>query len=635
MRRTALFCRAFALCLAAFLLHGTPARPADAGRPIELSVDATEAARKLLHARLIIPAAPGPLTLYYPKWIQGEHMPNGPINDLSGLKIQAGGRPVPWRRDDLDLYAFHCTVPEGADAVEVTLDYLGPTAKEGFSASASMTARLAILNWHLVLVYPKTAPVRQQRVRASLTLPKGWKLGTALPIEATREAVTQFQTVSLETLADSTVLCGAYLKEERLGPAGGPPHYLVLACDSPAGLELNAALKSQYERLVAEAGALFGARHYRSYRFLVTMSDHIRPSGIEHHECSDDRVPERFLLDDTYRKLWSAWLLPHEYVHSWNGKYRRPAGLATSDFQQPMKTRLLWVYEGLTEYLGFVLAGRSGLYTPDLSRENLAVVADWARNQVGRTWRPLEDTTAAAPDLYASRSDWSHRRRGVDFYDEGALLWLDADTLIREKTDGKKSLDDFCRAFHGGQDGPPDVKPYTFDDVVQTLNHVVEHDWKGFLEQRLTAKSPEPPLDGLKRAGWKLVYRDKPGELLKARDGEAKTVDLTTALGLLLKDDGTVIDVVSGKAADRAGVGPSMKLVAVNGRRWSAERLRHAVAGTQRGEKLSLLLENGDYFQTVTLDYADGEQYPHLERDPSKRDLLEDIFRPRTGMPSP
>src|SRR5690349_7017525 len=235
MRHTALFGRAFGLCLAVFLLQDTPARTADAGRPIELSVDATEAVRKLLHARLVIPAAPGPLTLYYPKWIQGEHMPNGPINDLSGLKIQAGGRPVPWKRDDVDLYAFHCMVPEGADAVEVALDYLGPTAKEGFSASASMTARLAILNWHLVLVYPKTAPVRQQRVRASLTLPRGWKLGTPLPIESTSGAVTQFQTVSLETLADSTVLCGAYLKEVPLGPAQGPPHYLVLACDSRAG----------------------------------------------------------------------------------------------------------------------------------------------------------------------------------------------------------------------------------------------------------------------------------------------------------------------------------------------------------------------------------------------------------------
>jgi predicted metalloprotease with PDZ domain len=619
------------LCLAALLTHGAWARADDAARPIELSVDATDAPRKLLHARLVIPAKPGPLTLYYPKWIQGEHQPNGPINDLSGLKISGGGKPIAWRRDDVDLYAFHCTVPQGVDAIEVALDYLGGAGKDGYSASASMTARLAVLNWHLVLVYPKGAPVREQRFRASLTLPKGWNLGTALPIEAAKGATTQFQTVSLETLADSTVLCGEYFKEVPLGPPEGPPHYLILACDSAAGLELSPALKAHYERLVAEAGALFGARHYRSYRFLVTMSDQVRPTGIEHHECSDNRVPERFLIDDSYRKLWTAWLLPHEFVHSWNGKFRRPAGLTTADFQEPMKTRLLWVYEGLTEYLGFVLAGRSGLYTPELSRENLALIADWARNQTGRAWRPLEDTAAAAPHLYSSRSDWSHRRRGVDFYDEGALLWLDADTLIRAKTDGKKSLDDFCRAFHGGQNGAPEVKPYTFDDIVQTLNGVVPYDWKAFLERRLTSTAPEPPLDGISRGGWKVVYRDKPGTLLKARDSEDKSVDLTAAIGLLLKADGTVTDVVPEKAADRAGVGAGMKLVAVNGRRLSEERLRQALAATRQGGKLTLLLENGDFFQSVTLDYADGKKYPHLDRESGKPDLFADIFRPRAA----
>jgi predicted metalloprotease with PDZ domain len=498
------------LCLAMLLGHAAPVLAGDAARPIELSVDATEAPRKLLHARLVIPTKPGPLTLYYPKWIQGEHQPNGPINDLSGLKIQASGKAITWKRDDLDLHAFHCTVPEGADAVEVSLDYLGNPTKEGYSAGASMTARLAVLNWHVVLMYPKGTPVREQRIRASLTLPQGWSAGTALPIETSKGTTTQFQTVSLERLADSTVLCGQYLKEVPLGPKEGPPHYLVLACDSAAGLELSPALKGHYERLVAEAGALFGARHYRSYRFLVTMSDQIRPTGIEHHECSDNRVPERFLIDDSYRKQWTAWLLAHEYTHSWNGKYRRPLGLATADFQKPMKTRLLWVYEGLTEYLGFVLAARSGLYTPELSKENWALVADWARNQTGRAWRPLEDTAAAAPYLYSSRGDWSRARRGVDFYDEGALLWLDADTLIREKTSGKKSLDDFCRAFHGGQSGPPEVKPYTLDDIVQTLNDVVAHDWRGFLNERLTSTSPDPPLDGITRAGWKVVYRTNP-----------------------------------------------------------------------------------------------------------------------------
>jgi predicted metalloprotease with PDZ domain len=622
------------LGLAAFFLVALridAAGPAPA-RPIDLQVDATGAPRKLLHARLIIPVTPGPLTLYYPKWIPGEHSPSGPITELSGLKLRAGGKAIPWRRDDVDLYAFHCTIPDGAEALEVTLDYLGSTSKEGFTSGACMTDRLAILNWNQVLVYPKGRPPGKLPVRASLTLPEGWTLGTALPVEATKGGHTQFKSVSLETLIDSPVLCGAHLQEVPLGPTTSLPHFLVLASDSAAGLELAPALKAKYERLVAEAGALFGARHYRSYRFLVTMSDQIRPDGIEHHECSDNRVPERFLRDDTYRKQWEMWLLPHEYVHSWNGKYRRPDGLMIADFQQPMKTRLLWVYEGLTEYLGFVLAARSGLFTPELSQENLALIADWARNQRGRTWRPLEDTTTAAPHLYYARQEWSSRRRGVDFYDEGALLWLDVDTLIREKTGGKKSLDDFCRAFFGGKDGPPEVKPYTFVELVRALNEVVMHDWKGFLEKRLTATDAEPPLDGLRRSGWKMVLRDKAGELLKTRDADDKTINLTASLGLLLKEDGQVIDVVPETAADRAGIGPGMKLLGVNNRRLTTERLREAVAATRKGgDKLILLFENNEYFKTVTLDYSGGARYPHLERVSGQPDVLADILRPRVG----
>jgi predicted metalloprotease with PDZ domain len=629
---TRLLCRALGLTVFFLVSVSGPAARSAPARPIELSVDATEAPRKLLHARLVIPVAPGPLTLYYPKWIPGEHSPSGPILELSGLKLRAGGKRLPWRRDDVHLYAFHCTVPDGADTLEVTLDYLGPSAKEGFTSGASITDRLAILNWNQVLLYPKGRPVSELQVRARLALPRGWKFGTALPIESTGEAHTQFQAVSLTRLVDSPVLCGAHLRELPLGPAQGPPHFLVLACDSATGLELPADLRSQYERLVAEAGALFGARHYRSYRFLVAMSDHIRPDGIEHHESSDNRVPERFLRDDTYRKQWEMWLLPHEYVHSWNGKYRRPDGLMTADFQQPMKTRLLWVYEGLTEYLGFVLAARSGLMTPELSRENWAVIADWAKNQRGRAWRPLEDTATAAPYLYYARAEWASRRRGVDFYDEGALLWLDVDTLIREKTGGKKSLDDFCRAFFGGKDGPPEVKPYTFDDLVRALNDVAAHDWKGFLERRLTTTRSEPPLDGLERGGWKVVYRDKPGELLKTRDSDDKTFTLTSSLGLLLKEDGQIIDVVPDSPADKAGLGPGMKVLGVNQRRMTADRLREAVAATHKGRaKLTLLLENQEHFRTVTLDYAGGQRYPHLERFKGKSDVLGDILRPLLG----
>ncbi|MFL5342517.1 MAG: M61 family metallopeptidase [Gemmataceae bacterium] len=601
---------------------------ADDAKPIVLTVDATEAPRKLYKAQLTIPASPGSLTLYYPKWIQGEHQPSGPIIDLSGVKMRAAGKPLAWKRDDIDLYAFHVQVPEGADSVEVALEYLIPGDKGGYGAGPAVTAKLAILNWYLVTLYPDGKPVHDIPIRASLTLPPGWQAGCALPIESRQGNVIHYKGASLETLADSPALCGQYFKEIPIGPKDGPPHFLTLACDSAEGLKISDELKGHYEKLVAEVGALFGARHYRSYRFLVALSDQLGHNAIEHHECSDNRMPERMMIDATYRKLAPAWVLAHEYVHSWNGKYRRPEGLATPDFQQPMRTRLLWVYEGLTEYLGFVLAARSGLYAGDVSRANFAQIADWAGNQVGRTWRPLEDTAAAAPHLYSSRAEWSRRRRSVDFYDEGALLWLDADTLIREKSGGTKSLDDFCHAFYGGQNGPPEVRPYSFDDIVAALNGVVEHDWKGFLEKRLTSTDAAPPLDGLTRGGWRLVYKDKPNELLKASDDEEKQIDLSSSIGLLLKDDGKVIDVVPGKAADKAGLGPHMKVVAVNGRRLSAERLREAVAATKGGNaKLTLLLENGDYFEPRELTYSSGERYPHLEHDKSKSDLLGAIFK--------
>src|SRR5262245_19347346 len=590
------------------LITAVPLR-ADEPRTIEINVDASDAPRRLYRARLVIPAKPGSLTLYYPKWIQGEHQPSGPIIDLSGLKLTAAGKPVAWKRDDVDLYAFHCTVPDGAESIEASLEYLIPGDKGGFGAGPAVSARLAILNWYLVTLYPAGTPVREIPIKASLTLPKGWQAGTALPVESRKENVIQYKTVSLETFADSPALCGEHFKEIPIGPKDGPPHFLVLACDSAAGLAVSDKLKANYDRLVAEAGALFRARHYRSYRFLVAMSDQLGHNAIEHHESSDNRMPERMMIDDVFRKLAPAWVLPHEYVHSWNGKYRRPEGLATPDFQQPMRTRLLWVYEGLTEYLGFVLAARSGLYSQEVSRDNLGQIADWAKNQTGRNWRPLEDTTAAAPHLYGSRNEWSSRRRGVDFYDEGALIWLDADTLIREKSGGKKSLDDFCQAFFGGTDGPPEVRPYTFDDVVNTLNGVIEYDWKAFLEKRLTSTDAEPPLDGIARGGWQLARSKDRSEFLKAIDDVGKQINLTSSIGLLLSEDGKVIDVVPGKAADKAGIGPHMKVLAVNGRRLTADRLREGLTTTADGKtKMRLLAENGDYFRTFTLEYSEGER---------------------------
>jgi predicted metalloprotease with PDZ domain len=470
-----------------------------------------------------------------------------------------------------------------------------------------------------------------------VTLPAGWKFGCALPFESDKNGKTTFETTTLERLCDSPILCGKYYKEVPIGPKdGGPPHFLCIAADSEEALQLTPELKSNYDRLVAEASALFGARHFRSYRFLLTLSNHVAHFGLEHHECSDNRAPEAMLINQNYRKSWHAWLLSHEFVHSWNGKHRRPKGMVVDDFQKPVRTKMLWVYEGLTQYLGLILAARSGLWTPEVARDNFATVAEWSKNQAGRDWRSLEDTAVAAQHLYGSRNDGKSRRRSVDFYDEGALIWLDADTLIRAKSDGAKSLDDFCKAFFGGKDGPPEVKPYEFEDIVAALNGVAEYDWKGFFEKRVMLAGAEPPLDGLRRGGWKLIYSPTRSEGQQYAETVGRILDLSSSLGLQLKDDGTVSDVIPRKPADMAGVAAGMKLIAVNGRRATSEILRSAVANTKDGKnKLEFLFENGDLFETIAVAYSEGEKYPKLEQISKAHDRLGDILRPRTTIEIP
>jgi predicted metalloprotease with PDZ domain len=598
--------------------------------PISLNVDATDAPRKNLHARLRIPARPGPLTLLYPKWLPGEHAPNGPITDLVGLKMSAAAKLLEWRRDPEDMYAFNLEVPAGADSVEVALDFLLPPSTGGFSSGASATAQLLDLSWHQVLLYPKGAKAGEIQYAATLRLPAGWKFGTALPYTREAEGNLQFAPVSLETLMDSPVIAGAHYRNIDLTPGGDPPHALHMVADSAAALEIKPEDGRHFSRLVAETGALFGARHYRSYHFLLTLSDHVAHFGLEHHESSDDRQGERYLIDDDLRKL-SASLLPHEMVHSWNGKYRRPAGLATLDFHQPMKGELLWVYEGLTDYLGIVLTARSGLWTNENFREYLALSAAKLDRQSGRNWRPLADTTAAAQLLYSARPEGAAWRRGVDFYAEGDLIWLEADVLIRQQTQGRKTLDDFCRRFHGGESGPPKVVSYVLDDVVSALSEIAPHDWRQFFNTRVYAANPRAPLGGIESSGWRLVYKDTLPDMLKSQESADKFTDLSFSLGLTLKEDGAITDVIPGSPADNAGIGPTMKLHAVNGRRWTPAILRAAIKSAKAGsEPIDLLVENEEYFKNCKLDYHDGEKYPQLERDDARPDLLSEILKPLT-----
>jgi predicted metalloprotease with PDZ domain len=411
---------ALTLCVCALLRSASAAQP-NSARPIELDVDATEAPRRLFRARLAIPVQPGPLTLVYPKWIPGEHGPTGPIGNLAGLKIEANGKLLQWQRDDVDLYAFHVIVPDGADELKVALECLEPAKSSSGSGNDGPTENLALVLWYKLILYPLGQPVHDIPVHARLTVPAGWKVGTALPMESDSGATIRFQRVSLEKLADSPALCGRFFSEILLGTKSGASHQLVLASDSAEGLKVAPETIEQLQRLVVEAQSLFGARHYGSYRFLLTLSDQVSVNGIEHHECSDNRLPERSFVDEKYRKQGLLVSLAHEFVHSWNGKYRRPDGLATTDFQQPMRTRLLWVYEGLTEYLGVVLSARSGLCTAEMSRECIAIDANWAKFRAARPWRPLGDTAVAAPYLYVGSIDWESRGRSIDFYGDGAL----------------------------------------------------------------------------------------------------------------------------------------------------------------------------------------------------------------------
>lgn len=594
---------------------------------VTIAVDATAAPRKIFHASLKIPASPGDLTLYYPKWIPGEHAPDGPVIDLAGLKFGAGGKILKWRRDLVDGFTIHVEVPAGISEISAELDFLSPAIFEGgFSAGSSATDKLAVISWNQVLLYPKGWQSDDINYSASLKLPDGWKFGTPLPVASHSGNEIKFATVSLTTLVDSPVITGEFLKVVPL--AQDPVTEMDIAADSAAALEAPAEVWVHYKHLVEQAQRLFGAHHYRDYHFLYTLSDHVAHFGLEHHESDDSRVDERALVDDASRKL-SASLLPHEYVHSWNGKYRRPADLATPDYEQPMQDDLLWVYEGLTNYLGFVLTARSGLLTEEQDRDDLAITADMLDHHTpGRVWRNLQDTADAAPQLYFAPRAWQSWRRGTDFYDEGTLSWLWADVIIRQQTKGAKSLDDFCELFHGAPSTGPMVKPYTFDDVVSALHQIAPYDWRGFWTERLTNHGPGAPLGGVEGSGWRVVYDEIPSEMLTGSASMNRTVPAALAFGLLLNEDGTISDITEGLPAAKAGIGPGMKLVAVNGRRFSPEILRDAVKATKNGNApLDLLVENTDYYKTYKIDYHGGEKYPHLVRDDSKPDLLSEILK--------
>lgn len=592
--------------------------------PITITADLSEASRKLWHADISIPVQPGAVTLTAAKWIPGTHMPSGPIDNITGIIFRANGQTLAWRRDDVDLYAFHVTVPPGVSTLDVHLDAI---------VTARVSDNLAMLEWEKLMLYPAGTPVRDIQIQPSIKVPSGWGIGTALTPTGTDGNTTHFAPVTLEMLEDSPILTGKYFKEIPLAPDVTPKHFLDVAGDAPADIELRPQFLTAVNNLVHEAGAMYSSHHYNSYHFLLTLSDFAGGEGLEHHQSSDNGVGEKGFADDEHA-LVEADLLPHEFTHSWNGKFRRPAGLATPDYATPMQGELLWVYEGMTEYLGDVLAARSGFRTSDQYREDLAFTAASLDNRPGRTWRNTEDTAVAASILRGGNPAWSNWRRGQDYYQEGELLWLDVDTTIRQLTHDKKSLHDFLVLFVGkGGDTVPMVVPYTFDELAKTLNEVVPYDWAGFLHERITTLNPHANLAGIEHGGYRLVYTDTPTSYERAILSMSGSIDGWFSAGLHIRSDGTISDVRVYSAADEAKFAPGQKILAVDGRIFSADTFRDALKQAKgRQEPIRFIVQSDTYIYSIDLNYHEGEKYPRFQRIEGSPALLDDILKPMTAV---
>ena len=612
-----------------FLLTSAPSPAQATSSPILLHVDLTDAPRHLLHAHLQIPVRSGPLTLEYPQWIPGDHRPTGPIDNLSGIKMRANGQDLPWRRDDVDMYAFHVNVPSGVTTLDVSLDFLATPGSTGSDENGATSANMTVLEWNSVVLYPAHIPVADIPITPSLTVPTGWQSGTALTVTSHNGAETAFATVPVGQLVDSPLITGRYFHEYPLAPEITPKHYLDVAGDAAGDVNLKPEYLAAVNQLVRETGPLYQSRHYETYHFLLSLSDVVREEGLEHHQSSDNGIEQKGVTDPNLALL-NAELLPHEFTHSWNGKYRRPIGLATPDYATPQKGDLLWVYEGMTQYWGDVLAARSAFWTPEHYREALAYSAARLDQKPGRTWRDLEDTAIASQILREGSQSWSNWRRSQDYYQEGELVWLDADTTIRQLTHDKKSLNDFCVKFLAvGGNTPPKVVPYDFDEIVADLNAIAPYDWRAFLTQRLETHAAHAPLAGIEHGGYRLTYGAEPTEYEQAVLAKNQQADAWFSLGLLVKNTGILIDVRVDSPAYQAGLGPSMKLVAVDGQGYSADVLREAIRNAKGSTNpIELIVSNDNQFRTVRLDYHDGEKYPLLERVQGTPDLLDEILKP-------
>jgi len=608
-----------------------------AGAPvgISLDVDAREISRSLLHARLEIPARPGELVVWYPKWIPGVHAPAGPVQNLAGLRFEnAAGDILEWKRDEVEMNRFLITVPAGADRVIAKLDYIcnqPTTSSSGVDSFGN--SKVGVINWNTVLLYPEDASIDTMTASVRLQLPAGWRFGTALAAAIKAEGTSlAFESMTLRRIVDSPLICGEHFRSIELTGKNTPPGFLHITSEASSAIAIDDKLIAQYRKLYTETLALFGGARFESYHFLLVCSDTVPRNGLEHLASSFNVVGERDLIEDKKRKGWAAYLLPHEFVHAWCGKFRRPASMITSSFHKPERTKLLWVYEGLTQYLGEVLAVRSGLLTFEEHLPALAGKLEWLMHQDGRRWRALEDTAIASWLARGHSVPWSQLRRGQDYYDEGLVVWLEADALIREKTDGKKSLDDFCKKFFAvDHEKMPIVMGYELNEITGLLRELAEQDWDQFFADRVSKPRDTLALDFLNRTlGYRLQYNARPSEYLTERDKDRKQVSVTASLGLSVGDDGKISTIIPGSPADRAGLAGGMTIAGVNERKFSGQRLKDGVADSVTRGKVELLVLDGEVFRAIPLNYSEGPKYLELTRATDHPDSLSTIFKPLT-----
>lgn len=619
------------LAIAAGSAHAEVPPPQDtpyAPGTMTLNVDATDTARRIVRIKQAIPVQPGALTLLYPEWLPGNHAPRGPIDKLAGLVITGNGQKLTWTRDPLNVYAFHVDVPAGVQTINAEYQYLTPT--DSAQGRVVMTPSMLNLQWNAVVLYPAGHHASRIDVAPSVKYPSGWQAATALDTAGKDGDTVRYQTVPLDILVDSPVYAGKHFKQIDLAPGAKVPVRLNVVADAARFLEAKPEHVAQHRAMVTQALKLFGAQHYDHYDFLFSLSEQMAGNGLEHQRSSENGLSADYFTDWD-EKTGSSDLLAHEFVHSWNGKFRRPADLWTPNYSVPMQDSLLWVYEGQTQYWGNVLTARSNLRPMEASRDALALVAaTYADNRPGMQWRSVQDTTHDPIISRRSPKPYRNYQLSEDYYSAGQIIWLEADARIRAKTGGRKSLDDFARAFFGVDDGVwKTQKTYTFDDVVATLNGVVADDWSTFLRTRLDGKTP---LTGaLEASGWRLVYKDEPNALAKARAKDSKGgADFTYSLGLSADKDGKIGEVRWDSAAFNAGLGTGMTLVAINDIEYGKDAMEVAIKAAKTDKApIRVMVKEFDRYRTINVDYRDGLRYPHLERISGKPDYLTPIFSPR------